>query len=153
MTKIVFKVLFWLAVAAYAVAFAQWNMSEVTVLGLQYQDMALATKAPIAYIAFGGVVIGVIIMGIAAASAWASPRTAASSDRAKVDVAKKKIAQRNKKIKQLQAKVSDLQEQLETTTEELERARAEAETEQGAPDVEADAPDLPDPFEEMEDSQ
>ncbi|MFP3904354.1 MAG: hypothetical protein ACLFWB_08955 [Armatimonadota bacterium] len=151
MTKIVFKVLFWLAVAAYAAAFAQWNMEEVTVLGLRHQDVAFAAKAPVAYIAFGGVVVGVIIMGIAAASAWASQRAAASKDRARVNAAKKKIAERNKKIKQLQSKVSDLQEQLETATNELQRASLEAK--EHAPEVESGATDLPDPFGEVEDSQ
>lgn len=151
MTKIVLKVLFWLAVAAYAVAFAQWNMEEVTVLGLRYQDVALAARAPVAYIAFGGVVVGVIIMGMAAASAWASQRAAASSDRARVNVAKKRLAERNKTIKKLESKAADLEEQLETMTKELERARAE-ETAQ-TPEAPTEAPDLPDPFGDLEDSE
>lgn len=132
MFKVILKVLFWVAVAIYAALFMQWNMSEINVIGLTYQDMAFAVKAPVAYIAFGGVVVGVIIMGIAAASAWAAQRRTALSARSKVNAAKKRLQQRNKKINELQEQVKDLQTQLETMESELELARTEAEQRRGA---------------------
>lgn len=132
MFKVILKVLFWLAVAAYAGLFMQWNMAEVNIVGLTYQDMAFAVKTPVAYIAFGGVVVGVIIMGIAAASAWAAQRRTALEARSKVNTAKKRLQQRNKKINQLEEQVQDLETQVETLESELELARMEAEQSRGA---------------------
>ena len=112
MGKVILIVLLVVLFAGYAAMFITWNMTEIDVVGLVYGGTGQGVRMPIGFLALGGVVIGVLVMGFAAWSAWAGQAGKARGASARLGVAKQKLEERTQMVRDLRDEVADLKEQL-----------------------------------------
>lgn len=112
MGKVILIVLLVVLLAGYAAMFITWNMTEIDVVGLVYGGSGQGVRMPIGFLALGGVVIGVLVMGFAAWSAWAGQAGKARGASARLGVAKQKLEERTQMVRDLRDEVADLKEQL-----------------------------------------
>lgn len=116
MLRIVLTVLFLLVLMAYGAGFILWNMTPIEVVGFQWAETAYGTSMPLAFLGLAGVVIGVLLMAIAASSAWAGQRASAAEARARFELAKKKLNERTEMVRVLRDDVASLRAALNAAT-------------------------------------
>jgi type VI protein secretion system component VasK len=88
--------------------FIMWNMDDVSVVGFvspMDPDQGYAVTMPQAFLAAIGVLIGVVVMGIAAWGTWAAQRDAARQSRRQLAVAKQKLEERTDMVRTLRAEL------------------------------------------------
>ncbi len=112
MGKVILVVLLVVLLAGYAAMFITWNMAEIDVVGLVYGGTGQGVRMPIGFLALGGVVIGVLVMGFAAWSAWAGEAGKARGASAQLGAAKQKLDERTQMVRDLRDEVADLKKEL-----------------------------------------
>ncbi len=112
MGKTIVTVLLIVIVVVYGAMFINWNMETIRVVGCICRENAFFTDMPKAYLAMGGVVAGVLVMGIAAWSAWAAQRRLVREAEAKVAAAAEKLRERTDMVRDLRDEVDRLKREL-----------------------------------------
>lgn len=112
MVKVIISVLLALLVVAYGAAFFAWNMTPQEVIGLQVMGQRYSQNLPIGSLVFVGLIIGAIIMGVAAVGTWSSQRARADKATAMVKKAKVKLQAQLDTINELRDEVDRLEAQI-----------------------------------------
>ncbi len=121
MAKVIITVLLLVVLALYGAMFITWNMQTITVMGFVSPlspDQGYSAVMPQAFLAIGGVIVGVAIMAIAAWSTWAAQKGTARSAQAQVAVAKRKLQERTDMVRELRSEVEKLKNELAAKTSE-----------------------------------
>jgi hypothetical protein len=108
MFKVIVCVLLAVVLMGYGAFFITWNMDVVHITGFELGETAYGTDMPVSFLALAGVVVGVLIMAIAAWSTWAGQRHAAMEARARLELAKKKLGERTDMVRVLREDVASL---------------------------------------------
>ena len=111
MAKVIITVLLIVVLALYGAMFITWNTQTITVVGFVSPlspDQGYSTVMPQAFLAIGGVIVGIVIMAIAAWSTWAAQKDTARTAQAQVAAAKKKLQERTDMVRELRGEVKKL---------------------------------------------
>lgn len=109
MARVILTVLLLLVATVYGAMFIMWNMEDISVVGFvspMDPDQGYAVTMPQAFLAAIGVLIGVVVMGIAAWGTWAAQKDAARQARRQLAVAKQKLEERTDMVRTLRAELS-----------------------------------------------
>lgn len=109
MLKVIIKVVVALLFLAYGAFFLAWNMKAETIVGFQWGADTYSQILPVGALAFVGLIIGALIMAIAAWSSWATQKTTADRATAMVKKAKTKLQAQLDTINELRDEVDRLQ--------------------------------------------
>ncbi len=131
MTGALLKVLFFVAILTYGVFFVLWNQGIIVDLLLWPgpPNAVYANEVPIGLVPLAGVVIGAILMAVAAWGAWASQRAIAVMANAQVERAKEKLRSMAETIKNQRAELEALKAAAAKTGDEVSTLRAKARAE------------------------
>ncbi len=108
MARVILTVLLLLVATVYGAMFIMWNMEDISVVGFvspMDPDQGYAVTMPQAFLAAIGVLIGVVVMGIAAWGTWAAQKDAARQARRQLAVAKQKLEERTDGVRTLRAEL------------------------------------------------
>jgi|LSQX01.1.fsa_nt_gb ABC-type multidrug transport system fused ATPase/permease subunit len=111
MAKVILTVLLVIVAAVYGAMFVMWNMEPVSVVGFvspMDPDQGFAAVMPLAFLAVIGVVIGVVVMGVAAWGAWTVQHASARQAQQQLSVAKQKLQERTDLVRRLRADLDRL---------------------------------------------
>lgn len=114
MGKVILKVVIGLALLAYAAMFLSWNMTQQEIISWQMFGVRYSQPLPVGALAFAGLVIGAIVMAVAAWSAWAAQKAAADKAVATVKKAKVKLQAQLDMINELRAEIERLEDELDS---------------------------------------
>jgi hypothetical protein len=113
MGKVIFKVVVALAVLAYGALFLSWNMAPTEITGLYWLGgVRYSQSLPLGSLVFIGLILGAVIMAIAAWSAWASQKAVADKATAMVKKAKVKLQAQLDEMNELRADNERLQSEI-----------------------------------------
>ncbi len=115
MAKVIITVLLVVVLALYGAMFITWNMQNITVVGFVSPlspDQGYSAVMPQAFLAIGGLVVGVVIMAVAAWSTWTAQNSAKRTAQSQVAVAKQKLQERTDMVRALRQEVKKLKDEL-----------------------------------------
>lgn len=112
MLKVVISVLIALLIVAYGAAFLAWNMTAQEVVGWQAFGVRYSQHLPVGSLVFVGLILGALIMAIAAGSTWAAQKARADKATAMVKKAKVKLQAQLDEINDLRDEIGRLEGQV-----------------------------------------
>ncbi|MEN6547802.1 MAG: bZIP transcription factor [Armatimonadia bacterium] len=112
MLKVVISVLIALLIVAYGAAFLAWNMTSQDIVGWQAFGVRYSQHLPVGSLVFVGLILGAVIMAIAAGSTWAAQKSRADRATAMVKKAKVKLQAQLDEINDLRDEVERLEAQV-----------------------------------------
>ena len=121
MAKVVFSVILLLVLTVYGAMFLTWNTQTVGLTALSFQGQYwVEDNIPVGYVALGGLLAGVVLMGLFVAGGYASQHSALSQ-------AQTTLLRAKRRLKQLRGRVEELEGQLESARAVREIAKTQAE--------------------------
>lgn len=114
MPRLVIASIILVLLLAYAVMFATWNLEPVKVVGLRFGGQEYWENVPVAYLPLIGVIVGVVVMAVAAYVQW-------QGNRAVIGKLNQQVSRAREVVEQQKKRISELEEALRATREELAR--------------------------------
>jgi len=112
MVKVIVSVVALLLVLTYGAFFLSWNIAPQQVTGFLWGGMRYSQALPLGSLVFLGLVLGALVMGAAAWSAWAGQKATADKHAATIRKAKTKLQTQLDEINDLRSDVERLQGEL-----------------------------------------
>jgi len=114
MVKVIVKVIIGLLALCYGALFLSWNMGPQEIISWQMGGWKYSQPLPLGTLPFIGLVVGAVIMAIAAWSAWAVQKGAADRATGMVKKAKAKLQAQLDTINELRAEAERLKSEMES---------------------------------------